>query len=94
MNTKLLKKWRTIADEMFFKDFSIDFKNQLQINIPEFYTWKDYYGHARFRQGNGRTSFYKDECIHINDLKSKLQKAYKTFVDEFLKYMTLKTKPL
>lgn len=92
MNTKLLKKWRAKADELFFKDFSIVFTKNMQLNIPEFTIWKDCDGYVRSTNNAYWRGFFEDENIYVKDLKSELQKSYKDFVSNYIEYMILKTK--
>lgn len=92
MDTKLLKKWRAEANKLFFKDLSIVFTNLMQFNIPKFTIWKDCDGYAKSIKGVDWITFFEDERIYVKDLKSKLQKSYKDFVDGYVEYRILKTK--
>lgn len=92
MNIRLLKKWRTIANKLFFKDFTIEFDRLIKIKFPKLRTWKDYQDNAYITNCVDWIEFFGDEKICAKDLRPKLQKSYEDFIYGYLEYMILKTK--
>lgn len=92
MDIRLLKKWRTIANKLFFKDLSIEFDRQIKIKYPKLRTWKDWQDNMYITCGIDWIEFFGDEKICAKDLRPKLEKSYNSFIYEYLEYMILKTK--